>query len=151
MALQSSNETRRTRLVVVGGGATGYTQTVRVGPHSLLSDEPLTAGGDDEGPAPHELLLAALGSCTSMTLAMYARRKQWPLEGVEVHLELHGRPAAEGSTTAGERIERVIELRGPLSATQRERLLEIANKCPVHRTLALPPEIVTTLLDPEAV
>lgn len=149
MATESSDETGRTRLVVVSGAATGYTQTVRVGAHAFTSDEPVAQGGADEGPTPHELLLAALGSCTSMTIAMYARRKQWPLETVAVHLELYGRPAAAGGS--GERIERVVELRGELSPAQRERLLEIANKCPVHRSLAENPEIVTTLFDPEAI
>ena len=95
--------------VIVRGGDTGFAQEIEAGRPRLVADEPGEAGGTDAGPSPYELLLAALGACTSMTLSMYARRKQWSLEK--------------------------ISLTGPLSADQRARLLEVANRCPGHRTL----------------
>jgi uncharacterized OsmC-like protein len=136
--------------VVVRGSASGFTQEVEAGRHRLAADEPVAAGGADAGPSPYELLLAALGACTSMTLAMYARRKQWPLEQVTVRLEharIHAQDCAECDTKEGmlDRIEREISLTGPLSGEQRTRLLEIANRCPVHRTLASEIDIRTRL------
>ncbi|HWC77891.1 MAG TPA: OsmC family protein, partial [Blastocatellia bacterium] len=115
-------------------------QEIRAGSHSLIADEPVETGGTDAGPGPYELLLAALGACTSMTLQMYARRKSWPLEKVEVSLS-HGRIHAEDcqdcETKEGRitQIERYISLTGDLTAEQRQRLLEIAQHCPVHKTL----------------
>ena len=115
-------------------------QQIDAGPHTFFADEPADAGGDDSGPDPYELLLAALGACTSMTLLLYARRKQWPLEGAEVRLS-HRRDYARDCADCDEKpaqidlIERHITLRGPLDEAQRTRLLEIARKCPVHRTL----------------
>ena len=115
-------------------------QQIEAGPHTFFADEPAGAGGDDSGPNPYELLLAALGACTSMTLLLYARRKQWPLEGVEVRLD-HRRDYARDCADCEQKpvqldlIERHITLRGPLDEDQRARLLEIAQKCPVHRTL----------------
>ena len=115
-------------------------QQIDAGPHTFFADEPADAGGDDSGPDPYELLLAALGACTSMTLLLYARRKQWPLEAAEVRLS-HGRDYARDCADCDEKpvqidlIERHITLRGPLDETQRAGLLEIARKCPVHRTL----------------
>ena len=137
-------------IVVVRGSAAGFTQEVEAGRHRLAADEPVAAGGADAGPSPYELLLAALGACTSMTLAMYARRKQWPLERVTVRLEharIHAQDCAECDTKEGmlDRIEREISLTGPLSAEQRARLLEIANRCPVHRTLVSEIDIRTRL------
>lgn len=128
------------REVVVEGSAAGFAQQVTVGGHRLVSDEPTSSGGTDSGPNPYDLLLAALGSCTSMTVAMYARRKRWPLETVRVrlrHAKIHAADCADCETKEGklDQIERDIELLGPLDAEQRARLLEIANKCPVHRTL----------------
>src|ERR1700722_17728053 len=128
------------RGVVVRGSAAGFAQEIVAGPHRFAGDEPLSAGGTDAGPSPYELLLAALGSCTSMTVAMYARRKGWPLEGVTVwlrHSRIHASDCANCETTVGmlDRIERDIRFAGPLGTHQRSRLREIADKCPVHRTL----------------
>jgi putative redox protein len=115
-------------------------QEIRAGKHVTIADEPLAAGGTDEGPGPYELLLASLGACTAMTLQVYARRKQWPLEKVEVslsHDRLHAEDCAECVTKEGQitRIDRYISLTGELSEEQRSKLLEIAQRCPVHRTL----------------
>jgi putative redox protein len=137
--------------VVVHGSAAGFAQEITVGSHRLSSDEPVQAGGTDSGPSPYDLILSALGSCTSMTLGMYARRKAWPLESVTVRLRnsrIHAVDCAECETKEGmlDRIELDIELRGTLSAEQRSKLLEIANKCPVHRTLVSEINIRTRLL-----
>jgi len=136
--------------VIVSGGASGFAQQVAAGPHRLAVDEPASAGGTDAGPSPYDLLLAALGSCTSMTVALYARRKQWPLEAVTVrlrHAKLHAADCAACETGEGrlDRIEREVELVGPLDDAQRARLLEIANRCPVHRTLTSTVDIETRL------
>lgn len=117
-----------------------YTQSLIAGTHAFYADEPEADDGDDLGPSPYELLLWALGSCTAMTLLMYARRKGWPLEDVAVHLH-HDRSHAadcercEEPASRIERIEREITLAGNLSEEQRARLLEIAARCPVHRTI----------------
>ena len=117
-----------------------FQQEIISGSHHLISDEPLNVGGLNSGLGPYDLLLAALGACTSMTLRLYADRKKLPLTRVEVRLR-HGRiyatDCAECETKEGmiDRIERVITLEGELDAEQRARLMEIADKCPVHRTL----------------
>jgi putative redox protein len=121
-------------------GASGYITTIRAGRHHLLADEPLSAGGSDAGPNPYDYLLAALGACTAMTLRMYADRKNWPLHGVTVrlnHTKIHASDCAECETKEGriDRIERTLLLEGPLDDEQRARLREIADRCPVHRTL----------------
>jgi uncharacterized OsmC-like protein/pimeloyl-ACP methyl ester carboxylesterase len=117
-----------------------FQQAVTVGPHRLLADEPVAAGGNDSGPGPYDLLLAALGACTSMTMRLYADRKSLPLERTTVtlkHSKIHAEDCAECETEAGmlDQIERVIGMEGALSPEQRQRLMEIADKCPVHRTL----------------
>jgi putative redox protein len=117
-----------------------YRTDIQAGRHSLVGDEPRDVGGDDAGPTPYDFLLSALGSCTGMTLRMYADRKDWPLEETVVRLshdKIHAKDCEDCETEEGrvDRIEREIEVRGALSDEQRERLLEIANKCPVHRTL----------------
>ncbi|MGH8276476.1 MAG: OsmC family protein, partial [Steroidobacteraceae bacterium] len=115
-------------------GETPYTVTLTDNlAHQWLGDEPLEGGGANRGPTPTHLLLSSLGTCTAITLRMYAGRKGWPLRGVEVELQFNpdGVPAAGVSD-----IRRRITLRGELSAEQRERLLEIANKCPIHRVLS---------------
>jgi putative redox protein len=127
--------------VIVTGRTSGLAQQITAGGHALVADEPVAAGGTDTGPAPYELLLSALGACTSMTLALYARRKGWPLEAVTVRLQ-HSRRHVEDCATCEtedvrlDHIDREVELVGSLSDEQRARLLEIANKCPVHRTLS---------------
>ena len=134
--------------VVVYGDAKGFMQEIVIGPHRLVADEPTDMGGTDEGPTPYDLLLAALGACTSMTAALYARRKSWPLESVAArlrHSRIHAIDCAECETKEGkiDRIELEIELTGPLSNEQRSKLLEIAKKCPVHRTLTTEVDIRT--------
>jgi putative redox protein len=136
--------------VTVHGAAAGFAQEITVGKHRLSGDEPVSDGGTDTGPNPYDLLLAAPGSCTSMTVAMYARRKQWPLEAVTVrlrHSRIHAADCESCETREGllDRIDRDLELVGPLSEEQRARLLAIANKCPVHRTLTSEIDIRTRL------
>jgi putative redox protein len=117
-----------------------FQQNISVGKHRFLADEPVNAGGDDSGPGPYDLLVAALGACTSMTLRLYAEQKKLPLTGVEVRLhhdKIYAVDCAECETKEGriDQIDRAITLEGELTAEQRTRLLEIADKCPVHRTL----------------
>ena len=119
-----------------------YRQTVRVGRHVLVADEEVAAGGGDAGIAPHEWILAGLGACTSMTIKMYAVRKGWPLDSVQVKVAGDHRDGAFVLT-------RSVLLRGELTEEQRARLLEIANKCPVHRSLTGPIHIDTVLTDDE--
>ena len=140
------------RDVAVTSRSAGFLQTISIGQHRIQADEPVEAGGRDAGPSPHELLLAALGACTSMTLRMYADRKRWPLEEIRVRLT-HGKMRAEDclgcETKEGlvDRIEREVLLVGHLSDEQRQRLLEIANNCPVHRTLTSEIHIETRLAE----
>jgi uncharacterized OsmC-like protein len=137
--------------VVVSGTGEGLAQEIRVGSHRLRADEPRAAGGADSGPNPYDLLLASLGTCTSMTVALYARRKGWPLAGVTVrlrHSRIYAADCEECETREGfvDRIERDIAFAGPLSAEQQSRLLEIAGRCPVHRTLTSEINIRTALV-----
>jgi uncharacterized OsmC-like protein/pimeloyl-ACP methyl ester carboxylesterase len=125
-----------------------FQQTVTTGPHRMLADEPKTAGGEDTGPGPYDFLLAGLGACTSMTMRMYADRKALPLERITVtlqHKKIHAEDCAECETREGmlDQIDRVISIEGALDADQRKRLMEIADKCPVHRTLTSEVRIVT--------
>lgn len=134
-------------------GTGAFAVSIRAGRHTLVGDEPVAAGGDDLGPSPYDLLLAALGECTVMTLRMYARRKQWPLENTHVtltHDKVHAADCQDCETRAGkvDRIERVIELVGPLDDAQRARLMEIADMCPVHRTLHSEVRVVTRVHAP---
>lgn len=129
------------RQVTVGWAGGAFAQDVEVAGHHLRADEEVEKGGEDTGAAPHELLLAALGSCTAMTLKVYAERKGWPLKGV--HVRLNG-----GTGESGLAITREITLKGDLSVEQCQRLIEIADKCPVHRSLVGEITIATTEVKP---
>jgi putative redox protein len=136
--------------VIVTEAGAHYGQSMTDGRHVVVADEPGDVGGADAGPSPYALLLMALGACTSMTLRMYADRSGWPLQGVKVRLKHFRGHAADALAAGGEnafldRIERVIELDGPLDAAQRARLIQISQSCPVHRTLSHRTLIETTL------
>lgn len=127
------------RKVVVRTDPSGkFTQTIDVGPLHLIADEPPDEGGTDLGPSPYDMLLSALGACTSMTVKMVADRRGWPLEGVEVHVT-----ATAGTPFA---IRREVTLKGALTDEQRTSLLAITNKCPIHKVLSNPITIDTSLV-----
>ena len=135
-------------VTVTESGTGSYTQQITAGQHQLVADEPRPIG-DDAGPTPYDLLLAALGACTSMTVRMYAGRKGWPLEQVRVtlrHSRIHAKDCAECETTSGwiDHIDRHIELAGDLDEAQRQRLMLIADRCPVHLTLTSEVHITTS-------
>ena len=137
MTTQSDNKTAD---VVVRGNAGGFLQEVVSGTHNLRADEPVSAGGSDAAPGPYDYLLIALGVCTSMTVGLYARRKRWPLENITVslwHSRIHAKDCEECEMKEGmlDRIDTEIELTGSLTPEQHAKLMEIAAKCPVHRTL----------------
>jgi uncharacterized OsmC-like protein len=136
----SAQQSNKAPDVVVRGNAGGFLQEVVSGKHTLRADEPVGAGGADAAPGPYDYLLIALGVCTSMTVGLYARRKQWPLENIIVslrHSRIHAKDCEECETKEGmlDRIDTEIELTGSLTAEQHAKLMEIAAKCPVHRTL----------------
>ena len=140
----------RGTVVVRETGRGRFLQDVEAGPHRFQADEPVDFGGTDLGPGPYDLLLAGLGACTSMTVRMYAARKKWPLEGVEVSLQhdrVHAKDCQDCEAKEGkvDRIVRQLTLSGPLEPAQRTKLLEIADKCPVHRTLTNEIKIETVL------
>ena len=138
------------RQVVAKLGEIGFTTEIIAGNHGLLADESEEVSGDDFGPSPYQLLSAALGACTAMTLQMYARRKKWDLRDVKVHLD-HGKRYVDDCMRCEkmegklDHFERVIELEGNLTEEQKDRLLEIADRCPVHRTLEREIRIETKL------
>lgn len=126
------------------------THAVEIGPHRLVADEPVSLGGEDKGPTPYELLAAALGSCVAITLRMYADRKGYPLEGVEVRLQhdkIYAKDCDECETETGriDRIRKHLVLTGPLTEEQRADLIRIAEKCPVQKTLNREVSIETTV------
>ncbi len=141
------------RKVVVAETSNGkFQQTISLGPHRLVADEPVAVGGDDTGPGPYDLVLAGLGACTAMTMRMYAERKSLPLERVTVtldHRKIHAEDCAECETRVGmlDQFDRIISMEGALDAGQRKKLMEIADKCPVHRTLTSEIRIVTSAAD----
>ncbi|SDI19196.1 OsmC family protein [Pseudomonas panipatensis] len=118
-----------------------YQVTLSNGVQQWLADEPAELGGGDQGPSPYQLLLSSLGACTAITLAMYAQRKEWPLDGIEVDLRF------DQDQPGHSRIARDIRLKGALDATQRKRLLDIANVCPIHKVLSGEIAIASQLLD----
>jgi uncharacterized OsmC-like protein/fermentation-respiration switch protein FrsA (DUF1100 family) len=129
-----------------------FQQMVSAGPHRMLADEPIAAGGEDTGPGPYDFVLAGLGACTSMTMRLYAERKSLPLERTTVtlrHSKIHAEDCAECETKGGmlDQIDMVIGMEGALDPEQRKRLMEIADKCPVHRTLTSEIQIVTRAAD----
>ena len=137
-------------VMVTDAGRGKFTVDITVAEHQLVGDEVREIGGDAAGPAPHEFVLAGLGACTVMTLKLYAARKQWPLESAAVRLTRRKIKAADCPdcrTTEGEveEITREITLTGPLDAEMRAKLLDIADKCPVHRTLHAEVRVVTRL------
>lgn len=134
-------------VTVTETGEGKFANMVEAGHHRFAADEPEAVGGTDTGPGPYQFLLASLGACTSMTIRMYADRKNWPVERVSVALS-HEKVAGPAGARI-DRIERAITLDGQLDEEQRARLLEIADKCPVHRTLHGEPQIVTRLEDPD--
>lgn len=126
--------------VIVDGDAKGFAQKVQVGSHHLTADEPVSYGGTDSGPSPYDLILAALGACTSMTIGLYARKRTWPVEKITVslwHSKIHAKDCDDCETKDGriDRIEMEIHLDGALSDEQRAKLMEVAGKCPIHQTL----------------
>ena len=136
----TEQETKSLPDVIVRGTAAGFLQEVTSGKHRLQADEPVSAGGNDAAPGPYDYLLIALGVCTSMTVGLYARRKKIPLEDIVVslsHSRIHAEDCAECETKTGmlDRIDLRLNLTGPLTPEQHAKLMEIAGKCPVHRTL----------------
>lgn len=136
----TSADTEGGQWITAHVGRSGYSSTLRARSHAYTLDEPLSVGGTDTGPTPYEALLGALGGCTAITLRMYADRKGWPLEGVRVRLRTgcSHEPDSEVCTTAEvgpHQVARQIELEGPLTNEQRQRLLQVAERCPLKQTL----------------
>jgi putative redox protein len=126
--------------VVVHGTARGFLQQVDIGKYHLQVDEPVKVGGTEAAPDPYDYVLAGLGACTSMTVGLYARKKKWPLETITVslrHARIHAQDCADCETKQGmlDRIDLDVQLTGPLTPDQHASLMDIAAKCPVHRTL----------------
>ena len=149
ISVQAAEDAPPNMVVVRETGHGKFQQEIISGRHHLIADEPVNVGGLDSGPGPYELLLAALGACTAMTLRLYADRKKLPLVRTQVrlrHSRIYAKDCAECETKEGmiDRIDRAITLEGDLSAEQRARLMEIADKCPVHRTLQSEIDIRTT-------
>src|SRR5262249_51926168 len=138
--------------IVVRGGAENFQQEITAGKHRLVADEPMSVGGGDAGPDPYDYLLTSLGVCTSMTVGFYARRNKWPLEKITVslwHSRIHAKDCEECQTKEGmlDRMEMEIEMTGSLTAEQQTKLMEIAAKCPIHRTLTSEINIRTRAAD----
>jgi putative redox protein len=126
--------------VIVQGDAKGFAQKIDIGPHHIGADEPASFGGTDSGASPYDLILAALGACTSMTIGFYARKRNWPVDKITVslrHSKIHARDCDDCETKEGriDRINMEIHLDGALTDEQRAKLMEVAGKCPVHQTL----------------
>ena len=146
---QTGDDSSAGAVTVSETGSGTYTQQITAGHHRLVADEPRPIG-DNAGPNPYDLVLAGLGACTSMTLRMYANRKGWPLDSIRVtlrHSRIHAEDCAHCETTKGwiGHIDREIELTGALDDSQRQRLMQIADQCPVHQTLTSEIDISTSL------
>jgi putative redox protein len=151
MTTQGETDARSSEgtVIVTETAARGYTREIAAGHHQLVADEPPPVGGDS-GPTPYDLLVAGLGACTSMTVRMYADRKGWPLEQIRVtlrHSRIHARDCADCETKSGhiDQIDCYVALTGDLDDAQRQRLLYIAERCPVHQTLTSEVRITTSL------
>ncbi len=149
---QPAPDVERGWIKVVETGEGKFTQLLLDGRHRMFADEPAEFGGDDRGPGPYELLLMALGACTAMTVRLYVERQKWPLTRIAVrlrHEKIHAQDCADCETKEGmlDQIERVIDLEGPLNIEQKQRILEIANRCPVHRTLTSEVKIRSSLAE----
>lgn len=138
MANDNSPQIAKVRLLTEG-----YRTHIQIRDHEIIGDEPTDVGGSDTGPTPTELLAGALGACTAMTLRMYAKTKQWPLEGIEVEIEQLEERTPTGSVT---RIQRKIQLHGPLDDEQKQRMMAIAGKCPVARMITGTVELNSVLV-----
>jgi len=136
-------------MVSVTESGNAYAQLVRAGRHVLVADEPQANGGRDAGPSPYEFLSAGLGACAAITLRMYAERHNWALRHATVELWHEVRPAADGKSMV-DHFHRAIHLEGDLTEEQRQRLLEIAKKCPVSRTLGRSSVVVSDLANPDS-
>ena len=153
MPVAAADATAASRQVVVRETRSGkFQNTVSIGPHRMLADEPVASGGEDTGPGPYDFLLTALGACKSMTMRLYADRKSFPLERATVtltHSKIHAQDCAECETREGmlDQIDVLIGLDGPLDTDQYRRIIEIADKCPVHRTLTSEIRILTRAAD----
>jgi len=148
--LEEKEALKREKSIAVRLGAEGYTTDIMSRQHSLTADEPISVGGNDFGPSPYDLLSASLGACTVMTMHMYARRKKWDLQEVRVHLDHYKDYAADMENTEDKKsridhFERLIEIEGDLDEAQKKRLMEIADRCPVHRTLHSDVKVITEL------
>lgn len=142
---------RPKKTVLARIGSTGFTTDIQSGNHSITADEPLSVGGDDFGPNPYDLLMSSLGACTAMTMRMYADRKGWAIDEIIVHLsheKQHVKDCQDCDTTSGyiDKIEKEIEIIADLDSEQKQRLLEIADKCPIHRTLHNEVKVYTKLI-----
>ena len=140
VVIADSTATDEKEWITASVGPTGYRTEISAGEHRFFADEPIVLGGTGTGPSPYEILLGALGSCMAMTLRMYADRKRWPLHGVRIHLrtgQAHEKDCerCETEEVGLPRIARRIELVGPLTDEQRDRLHQIADRCPVKQTL----------------
>ena len=134
----------------------GFKTTISSGGHSIITDEPLSAGGQDLGPTPMQLLAGSLGACVAITVKLYTERKGWPLEGVDVNVTLErikgaDYPAYQGDEDFVHEFKVDVAFKGDLSDEQRARLMEIAGKCPVHRALTMPAFVLKTLVEPESI
>jgi uncharacterized OsmC-like protein len=154
-SLQSEEPGRKPADVVVRSDAHSFLQEIAIGPHHLRADEPVSVGGSDSAPDPYDYLLAGLGACTSMTIGFHARRQKIPLEKITVslrHSRIHAKDCEDCETKEGmlDKIDVEIELTGPLTPEQDSQLMEVAAKCPVHRTLTSEIKIRLTPVRPAA-